>query len=186
MNFLRCLILIGCCSVAGCSIRGTSDVLNNRPVDPLLSTNVRARVLIFVNNDCPIANRYCPEIARLHRIYAPRGVAFWLVHSDPEETETSVAAHDREYGLNVPVLLDADHSVARLAKAEVVPTAAVFTLGGDLAYHGRIDDRFAEIGRERPQASRHDLADALEAVLANRPVPVPATKPVGCYIPTLH
>jgi len=159
------------------------ETLATRPADPLLAAHINAKVLIFVNNDCPIANRYSPEIRRLHAQYAPRGVAFWLVHSDGEETPVSIREHDREYGLELPTLLDPHHSLVRMAKAEVVPSAAVFGSDGQLVYHGRIDDRFAEIGRERQQPSRHDLQEALEAVLAHRPVVVPATKAVGCYIP---
>ena len=142
-----------------------------------------AKVFIFVNNDCPIANRYAPEIRRLHQLYAPRGIAFCLVHSDPQETQASVRDHDREYGLNLPVLMDPDQSMARRSQAEVVPTAAVISATGQLVYHGRIDDRFADIGRERLEPSRHDLAEALNDVLAHRPVKISATKAIGCYLP---
>jgi hypothetical protein len=104
------------------------------------------------------------------------------VHCDPQETEASVREHNRQYGLTLPIILDPDQSLARRCRAEVVPSVAVFSQKGELMYHGRIDDRVAEIGRERPQPSRHDLAEALDAILAHRPVAVPETKAVGCYI----
>ena len=122
---------------------------------------------------------------RLHERYAPRGVAFWLVHSDPQETASSIRQHDLEYGLTLPTLLDPKQNLARRAKTDVVPSVAVFTSHGELVYHGRIDDRFVDIGRERPEATRNDLVEALEAVLAQRPVQVPVTKAIGCYIPGL-
>jgi len=149
---------------------------------PAGRTEVAAKVYLFVNNDCPIANQYSPEIRRLHQLYAPRGVAFWLVHCDSEETETSVREHDRHYDLSLPVIMDLNQSLARRCQVEVVPSAAVFSARDELVYHGRIDDRFADIGRERPQASKHDLAEALEAILDHRPVPTPTTSAVGCYI----
>jgi len=65
----------------------------------------------------------------------------------------------------------------------VIPSASVFTANCNLVYHGRIDDRFVELGRERSEPSQHDLADALDALLAGRKVPVKTTKAVGCYIP---
>jgi hypothetical protein len=151
----------------------------------LLGPRVLATVLIFVSNDCPLANRYSPEIRRLHERFAPQGVAFWLVHSDPQETAGSIREHDLEYGLSLPQLLDSRQNLARLAKAEVVPWAAVFGGNGQLVYHGRIDDRFIEIGRERPAPTRDDLAQALEEFLANRSITMPETKAVGCYIPGL-
>ncbi len=40
-------------------------------------------------------------------------------------------------------------------------------------WHGRIDDRYLTFGTQRPAATRHDLADALNAALAGRqPAPV--------------
>ena len=160
------------------------DVLHARPADPALrSTNVLARVLIFVSNDCPISNRYCPEIRKLHDAYAPRGIAFWLVHSDADETLASVREHDREYNLNLPCVMDPDHALARHCQAEIIPSVAVFAADGRLLYRGRIDDRFAELGRERPKPSRRDLQEALDAILAHRPVTVAVTKAVGCYMP---
>ena len=41
------------------------------------------RVLVFTTTDCPISNRYAPELERLHRDYGSRGVAFFLVYPDP-------------------------------------------------------------------------------------------------------
>jgi hypothetical protein len=52
-----------------------------------------------------------------------------------------------------------------------------------LVYRGRIDDRVEDLGRERARAVRHDLADALDAVLAGRAVAVPETRAIGCSIP---
>ncbi|HEV2393235.1 MAG TPA: hypothetical protein VG146_12845 [Verrucomicrobiae bacterium] len=152
----------------------------------MLPTNLVARVLIFVSNDCPLANRYCPTISHLRQQYAPRGVAFWLVHSDPEETADSIRRHDLEYKLTLPTLLDPHQLWARRARTDTVPSAAVFGMKGELLYHGRIDDRFAEIGRERPAPTRHDLEEALNAILAHHSIQVRATKSIGCYIPNLQ
>lgn len=178
------LLAVWLCPIPGRCGQGLPSAPN--PPDPLLAHQIVARVLIFISNDCPIANRYCPEFRRLHQRYAPCGVAIWLVHSDPEETADSIREHDREYRLDLPSLRDPDQSLARLAKAQVVPSAAVFLADGTLVYHGRIDDRFAELGREHQEASQHDLENAIEAVLSKRPIKVSATKAVGCYIPGIH
>jgi hypothetical protein len=49
-------------------------------------------------------------------------------------------------------------------------------------YLGRIDDRYVNIGLERPAATRHDLQDALTAVLSGARISEPTTQAVGCYI----
>jgi hypothetical protein len=58
-----------------------------------------ARVLIFVRTDCPITNRYAPELARLAQEFASRGVEFWLIYPDASETESAIAQHKLEYKL---------------------------------------------------------------------------------------
>jgi hypothetical protein len=63
----------------------------------------------------------------------------------------------------------------------VTPEAAVYA-SGRIVYHGRIDDRYVDLGLERPSPTVHDLGDALAAVLAGRPVKHPVTQPVGCFI----
>jgi hypothetical protein len=72
-----------------------------------------------------------------------------------------------------------------MARATITPEAAVFLpAGANLreVYRGRIDDRYLELGRERPAATRHDLEQAILAVLANHPVPPPGGPTVGCSI----
>ena len=144
-----------------------------------------ATVLLFVSDDCPIANRYVPEILRLRDAYAGRGVGFWLVHGDPRETVAQIREHAREFHLNIPEVRDPEHYLVKLAQAEVTPSAAVFGRDGRLVYHGRIDDRVTDLQRERPTPMRRDLAEALDAVLAGRAAPNAVTPAVGCSIPGL-
>jgi len=51
---------------------------------------------------------------------------------------------------------DVRHELVKLAKPTVTPEAAVFDARGHLVYKGRIDDRFIELGRNGPGATRHD------------------------------
>ena len=59
------------------------------------------------------------------------------------------------------------------------------TANWKIAYRGRIDNWYSELGKSRSAATTHDLADAIEATLAGRPVAEPVTKAVGCYIEDL-
>ena len=67
-------------------------------------------------------------------------------------------------------------------KVTVSPEAAVVDQGGVLLYHGRIDDRWVNIGRDRPSPTRADLAEALRAILDGKPVAQSATPAVGCIL----
>ncbi len=69
--------------------------------------------------------------------------------------------------------------------AEITPTAVIVRPDASIAYRGRIDNFYADFGKQRRTVTEHDLRDALAAVLAGKPVARPETKPVGCYIPEL-
>jgi hypothetical protein len=139
-------------------------------------------VLIFVSTDCPISNRYAPEIKRLHDEFTPRGVRFRLVYPNPLDSEADISKHLEEYGYPQIAQRDRDHTLVKMAGATITPEAAVFDARERLVYRGRIDDRFVELGRERPAATRPDLRNALTAALAGKTINPPRTQAVGCFI----
>jgi len=156
--------------------------LNGRPVDPFQTTaSSKAVVFLFTATDCPISNRYAPEVQRLYAEFAAKGVRFWLVYPNPAESADAIRAHEKSFGYPAEALRDPKQQLVKLAKATVTPEAAVF-VNGRLVYHGRIDDRIVDLGLERPSPTMHDLDEALTAVLAGKPVARPATQAVGCFI----
>jgi AhpC/TSA family len=141
-------------------------------------------VLIFVRSDCPISNRYAPEIQRLAEEF--NGAArFWLVYPDKKETEDSVRKHIAAYGYKLATARDTSHELVRKSHARITPEAAVFS-GTRLLYVGRIDDRAVDFNAFRPKAGHHDLEDAIRAVVDGKPVPKPSGNAVGCYISDLQ
>jgi len=150
--------------------------------EPLADRGQKATLLIFVMHDCPIANSYAPELARIAAEYEPRGVEIFAVYC--AETPQQAAAHLSEYKLPLTGLCDSELKLARFAGATVVPEAAVFSRTGELLYRGRIDDRAVRLGAVRPEPRRRDLRLALDAVLAGRKVSPRLTTAIGCYLPT--
>jgi thiol-disulfide isomerase/thioredoxin len=157
--------------------------LAGRAVDPFAAGS-ELTVLVFVRTDCPLSNRYAPEIQHLARRYASHGVNFWLVYPDNAETPAGIQKHLAAYGYTLPALRDAHHFLVRMAEATVTPEAAVFR-GSKLLYHGRIDNRVQDFGQTRVVVTAHDLEDAIAAALDNKPIP-PAVQAVGCYISDLR
>ncbi|MFT5732818.1 MAG: hypothetical protein ACJAQ3_000363 [Planctomycetota bacterium] len=139
-------------------------------------------VLIFSASDCPVANGYAPEIRAIHSDYVDRGVRFYLVNVEASTSVEALSEHAAEYELPGPILMDRDHALAALVGAEVTPEAVLVRPGGAIAYCGRINDQHPELGVRRPVATTHELRDALESVLAGRPVAVPRAAAVGCFI----
>ncbi len=157
--------------------------LNGRAATPLVPAAGDVNLAIFVSIDCPISARYSPEINRIVRAYPPRHVRTFLIYTDPKATEAAVRSNLKEFhdGVVLSAIIDRAFRLTIAADAKVTPEAAVYTTAG-LAYRGRIDDLYEAIGQNRREASHHDLRDALDFVLAGKPVPAPETKPIGCFI----
>jgi hypothetical protein len=153
-----------------------------------LASSAKYVATIFVATDCPISNRYLPLLARLSQQYAPRGVRFWLVYPNPGDTLATVLAHQKQYPVaaSLSQLIAPDPRFLAQAHVHVTPETAVFhgdaVMSQPVVWHGRIDDRYLTFGTQRPAATRHDFANALDAVLGDRAPAPPAAPPVGCAI----
>ncbi len=164
---------------AGVTVPG----LDGTKVAPLAFTEgVEATVLLFVMTDCPISNRYAPEIRRLHEQFAG-AVRFWLVYVDAQRPVEELREHRASFGYPFGALRDVDGALVALAGATVTPEAAVFDAAQRLVYRGRIDDRFVSFGVARRAPRVRDLHDLLTRVAAGESVAFSETRAVGCYIP---
>ena len=155
--------------------------LEGQLVDPF-SGGSTATVFLFVSTECPISNRYAPEVRRLHEKFGSRDVAFWLVYPNPAESVAAIRNHLSAFSYPGRPLRDPRHELVKLTLVTVTPSAAVFDRSGQLIYRGRIDNRYVDFGVERPRPTVHDLEDALDAVLERKAVQEPVTQAVGCFL----
>ena len=156
--------------------------LSGQPVDPFQTSNSHALVFVFVSVDCPISNRYAPEVRRLAAEFVSNSVAFRLVYPNADETSEKIKKHLKDYNYTLEAFRDPQHELTRAMGAKVTPEAVVFARSQGIVYRGRIDDRFEALGKERLAPTQNDLRDALKAIIAGRPVPHPSARAVGCYI----
>jgi hypothetical protein len=152
-------------------------------VDPLAApAGVKAIVFLFTATDCPVSNRYAPEIQRIEKTFGPQGVLFRLIYPNPADDAAAIREHMTAFAYaGTQAFRDQTHDLVRFTGVTVTPEVAVVA-NGHVVYRGRVDDRFVDLGRERPAPTRHDLADALTATLAGKPVAPATTQAVGCVI----
>jgi len=163
--------------------------LDGRAVSVLPAAGEPTTVFLFARTDCPITNRYAPELRRLNDRFAPKGMRFWLVYPDPGETPAAVRRHAQAFGYGITPLQDTAHDLVRFVGARVTPEAAVFVgqAGGPrLVYRGRIDDRNVDFGKTRTAPTSRDLENVLAALADKRAVSPRTTVAVGCAIPPLE
>ena len=169
-------------ALAGCEAPAPVPAVPS-PTIPLADPpNSNVICLLFLGRDCPISDGYSLELAKLAKDYSLRGVAFVGLIPDADVTPAECEVHVKEFGLPFEVRPDRDRKTARAAGATNVPQAVVYRDGARV-YSGRIDDRYSSVGgKRREHPTRHDLREALDAILAGLPVTVPETTAVGCWI----
>ena len=141
-------------------------------------------VFVFTTTDCPISNRYAPEIRRLASLFEGR-VVFKLVYPVPADDDSRIREHVGKFGYTFEWARDTKQDLVKRTGVTVTPEVAVFDPSGKLVYRGRIDDRYITFGKDRPQPTVRDLERSLEAVLAGKPVPVKETQAIGCILSDL-
>lgn len=156
--------------------------LDGKPFNLRHSSQGPVRVVLFTRSDCPISNRNAPEMKSLYENYHSKGVDFYLVYVDPDEKPEAIREHLREFKYPCPGICDPQHTLVAQTGATVTPEAVVFSRDWQIAYRGRVNDQYVDLGTARPAASKHDLQEAIEATLAGRPVAEPVTRAIGCYI----
>ena len=148
-----------------------------------LSAAEPIRVLDFTTTDCPISNRYAPEINRLAARFSGQAT-FVLVYPVATDSPDVIREHHKKFGYALESIRDIKHELVRRTGVTVTPEVAVMA-GDRMVYRGRIDDRYIELGRDRIKPTRHDLEDALTAILANKPVAQKETRAIGCFLSDL-
>jgi len=193
-----CLLLAGPCVLADDAHTGSSLPVN-RQVGQRLSNftltdaatgrtftlygfaGKKAAVLVFMGTDCPVARLYAPRLVELNRDYRAKGVAFVGIYSNARETVTDIAEQARTFSIDFPVLRDRENVVADLALVERTPEVLVLDGKARICYRGAIDDQYGQ-GTRKDSSEHRYLKDALDAILAGRPIAVTATKASGCLL----
>jgi mono/diheme cytochrome c family protein len=113
--------------------------------------------------------------------YRAKGVQFMAVNVGADDTIVEIAAQAVEAGAAFPFVKDVDGSCAAALGVGSMPEAVVLDKDRTIRYRGRIDDQYRP-GGQRGAPTRHDLKEAIDAVLAGKEVAVATTPVDGCRI----
>ncbi len=141
-----------------------------------------AIVLMTQGNGCPIVRNAMPALRELRDSYAEKGVVFFLLNSNLQDNQQSIAAEVEEFGFDMTVLVDEYQLVGE--SLNVNRTAEVFVIdqaSRTVVYHGPIDDRLT-YQVQKGAAKVHYLADALDEVIAGESVSVAEVDAPGCLV----
>jgi len=142
----------------------------------------RLLVLLFISNGCPTVKACQNRMIKIQRDYSGNSVQLLALNSNnsylsPADTYAEMVLKVREKGFNFPYVKDEDRRVARAYGAICTPHVFLLDEERRLRYKGRIDD-----SRNPERVTVSDLRNAIEDLLANRPLRVSETTPFGCSI----
>jgi peroxiredoxin len=140
-------------------------------------------VMIVSCNHCPTVIQYEDRMVALQRDYADKSVQIIAINGNetdghPTDDFAHMVQRAKKKRFNFPYLRDDTQEVVQALGAVRTPEVFLFGPGRTLLYHGRIDDNPDNPDRVK----RHDLREALDEVLAGKPVSVPNTTSVGCTV----
>ena len=151
--------------------------------------DAKVLVVIFTCNHCPTAQAYEQRIIQLHADYRDKGVTLVAIspndpqavrldelgYSDIGDSFDDMKRHAKRRGYKFPYLYDGEtQRVSTAFGAIATPHVFIFDRQRKLRYNGRIDD--ADV---KPPKS-HDARNAIDDLLAGRPVRIPKTRVFGC------
>ncbi len=136
-------------------------------------------VLIFLSAECPISQKYAPILRGMQEQYSE--VKFVAVFTKWDKT-LAIQEYLKNYPLSMRVLRDKKNNLIKKIDARITPEAFLFDKNGVLIYRGAIDNWFYSLGKYRPEASEHYLADAIQLSLKNELIKIKQTDAIGCII----
>jgi len=145
-------------------------------------SDMKAVAIMVQGNGCPIVRQAAPAYQDLAAEYKSKGVEFLMLNSNLQDTRDSVAAEAKEFGFQMPVLVDETQLIGEsLGLTRTAEVLVIDPKTWTLSYRGPIDDRLS-YEKQRPAAQHHYLRDALDAVLAGQPVKTAQANSPGCLI----
>jgi peroxiredoxin len=141
----------------------------------------KAVVIMTQSNGCPIVRLAVPALRDIRDRYPKQDIEFVLLNPTLQDSAKAVTQEAAEFQFGLPVMLDPTQKVGEALG--VNRTAEIYVIdpkNWTLVYHGPIDDRL-NYETQRPVHHRY-LSDALDEMLAGKPVAVAMASSPGCLI----
>jgi len=143
-----------------------------------------ALLVMFICNHCPYVRHVQAGMAQMAKDFQARGLGVLAISSNdvvnyPDDSPQKMKEEARRAGYTFPYLYDESQSVAGAYRAACTPDFFLFDGQRKLVYRGQMDD--ARRANDLPVTGR-SLRDAVEAVLAGKPVSPNQIPSLGCNI----
>jgi peroxiredoxin len=143
-------------------------------------------IVVFDCNTCPVSKSYNERIQALSKKFGPQGFPLVAINANspdvsPGDSFDNMVAQAKRKKYDFAYLIDESQEVAKAFGASNTPHVFVLKKDGTafkVAYVGAIDNN----SRDAEAADKKYVEEAVQALLANKPVPTEKTKAIGCGI----
>jgi peroxiredoxin len=139
----------------------------------------KAVVVVFTCNHCPVAQAYEKRLIKLASESRKQDVEFVAISVSRYAADNLEAMKQRstERNYSFAYLQDPTQQIGKKYGALWTPNVFLLDRNRRVVYMGAVDDSMYP-----EKVKRQFLKDAIDAVLAGKPVEIGETKPVGCPI----
>ena len=154
--------------------------VDGRMISLATYNDAKGYIVIFDSNTCPYSKAYNERIGALHEKYSSKGFPLIVINSNDGAGDSfdDMVKMAKKKNYKFPYLFDKTQEVAFAYGATNTPHVFVLTKELKVAYIGTIDDN----ARHADSVSKRFVEDAVNALLAGKPVPITKTKAIGCGI----
>ncbi len=141
-----------------------------------------AVVLIVHGNGCQIIRSNLEDYRALRDEYAAQGVEMLMINSNLQDTRESIASEAGQWGVDFPILHDANQAIGR--SLNLTRTAEVIVINPanwEIVYRGALSDR-VHYERQKNEASVHHVREVLDSMIAGDVPTYRETASPGCII----
>lgn len=137
-------------------------------------------IIIFDCNTCPYSKAYNERITRLNDNFLVKGYPVIAINANDGSGDSydDMVRIAKKKNYKYPFLFDETQQVAKVYGATNTPHVFVLTKELKVVYIGAIDDN----ARDAEAVTKPYVEEAVNALMAGKPVPVPKTKAIGCGI----
>ena len=159
------------------------DAVSGRTLSSDDVRGTKGTLVMFLCNHCPFVQHVLPELRRLDRDYAGKGIGLVAINSNdlaafPQDAPPHMKELAAKEEWSFPFLMDETQEVARAYDAVCTPEFFGFDRDLALAYHGRLDAS----GRNSDPHATRELFDAMSAVARGGRAPLSQAPSIGCSI----
>jgi len=145
-------------------------------------SDAKAIVIMIHGNGCPIVRNSVNDYMDLSKKYRGKKVRFFMLNSNLQDDRNSIAAEAAAWNVTLPILVDDTQIVGReLTLSRTAEVLIIDPRKRQIVYRGPLHDRVT-YENQIDKASIHYTQNALDAVLAKKPVPVANEHVKGCLI----